>query len=369
MSIRKRTWKSNGSEKTAWCVDYCDQQGNRRLKTFALKKDAEAWAVKALHEVSHGIHAPNNKTSVEEAINLWIKHGHDNELERGSLEQREQHLRLHIAPFIGREKLATLDTRRVHAFLDQLRAAGRSAIMRRKILTSLATALKFAKEIGLVAQNPAAGITINKADRHTAKGSVKAGRDFPTKAELKLLMDRAPEHWRAFIITAALTGMRASELRGLHWADVDLDAGNVHVRQRADKWGKLGSPKSAAGTRDIPLTPMVNNTLRHWKLACPSGELVFANRCGNIGVHANFLSRIWKPLLRDCGMPRYTFHSLRHVAASLFIETLGWAPKRVQTVLGHASITMTYDLYGHVFPSAESDKEAMKKLDAAISAA
>ena len=139
MSIRKRTWKSNGSEQTAWVVDYVDQHGKRRLKTFELKKDAEAWAVKALHEVSHGIHAPNNKITVEEAINLWIKHGRDNDLERGTLEQREHHLRLHIAPFIGREKLATLDTRRVHAFLDQLRAAGRSPIMRRKVLTSLAT--------------------------------------------------------------------------------------------------------------------------------------------------------------------------------------------------------------------------------------
>jgi integrase len=47
MSIRKRTWKSNGSEKTAWCVDYVDQSGKRRLKTFTLKKDAEAWATNA----------------------------------------------------------------------------------------------------------------------------------------------------------------------------------------------------------------------------------------------------------------------------------------------------------------------------------
>jgi integrase len=163
--------------------------------------------------------------------------------------------------------------------------------------------------------------------------------------------------------------MRASELRGLHWGDVDLDAGNVHICQRADQWRKLGSPKSAAGTRDIPLTPMVINTLRQWKVACPPGELVFPNRSGNIGIHANFLARVWNPLLRECGMPPYTFHSLRHSAASLFIETLGWTPKRVQAVMGHASISMTFDLYGHVFPSAESDKEAMRKLDAAISAA
>jgi integrase len=58
MSIRKRTWKSNAAEQTAWVVDYVDQHGKRRLKTFKLKKDAEAWAVTARHEIKQGVHTP-----------------------------------------------------------------------------------------------------------------------------------------------------------------------------------------------------------------------------------------------------------------------------------------------------------------------
>src|SRR5262249_26108444 len=144
----------------------------------------------------------------------------------------------------------------------------------------------------------------------------------------------------------------------------------IHVTQRADAWGTIGSPKSVAGRRDIPLAPMAINTLRQWKLlAAPGSELVFPTRSGRAGIHANFLYRVWSPLLRNCGVPHYEFHSPRHAAASLFIETLGWAPKRVQTVMGHSSITMTYDRYGHIFPSADDDKEAMKKLEAAIVAA
>jgi integrase len=65
----------------------------------------------------------------------------------------------------------------------------------------------------------------------------------------------------------------------------------------------------------------------------------------------------------------YGFHALRHAAASLFIAHLGWTPKRVQTVMGHASIQMTYDRYGHLFEDRESDREAMKKLEAAVVAA
>jgi integrase len=72
---------------------------------------------------------------------------------------------------------------------------------------------------------------------------------------------------------------------------------------------------------------------------------------------------------RRVGIPHYAFHSLRHAAASLFIETLGWTPKRIQSVMGHSSITMTFDRYGHLFADTEGDKEAMKRLEAAIVAA
>ena len=66
---------------------------------------------------------------------------------------------------------------------------------------------------------------------------------------------------------------------------------------------------------------------------------------------------------------RYNFHSLRHAAASLFIAHLNWTPKRVQVVMGHSSIQMTFDLYGHLYEDKDADREAMKKVEAAIAAA
>ena len=72
---------------------------------------------------------------------------------------------------------------------------------------------------------------------------------------------------------------------------------------------------------------------------------------------------------REQGEPvlvaKYGLHALRHAAASLFIAHLGWTPKRVQTVMGHSSIQMTFDLYGHLFEDREGDREAMKRLEAA----
>jgi integrase len=366
MSIRKRTWKSCGKERTAWVVDYVDQHGKRRLKTFELKKHAEAWATNALHEVTQNTHAPNAKITIDDAVRRWIAHCVDEGLERSTIEQRQRHLKLQIAPFIGHVKLADLTTPRVNAFMDRLRDAGHSVAMRRKVLTSLSSALKFAKGRGDVAQNVALGVGVRSDERHKATGKPKAGTHFPTKSELKLLIDNAPERWRPFIVTAIFSGMRASELRGLRWADVDLENATLHVSQRADLWGKMGPPKSAAGVRDIPLTPMVVNTLKQWKLASRDSKLVFTNRHGRTIAYSNFHTYVWQPLRKTCGLD-YEFHSLRHAAASLFIE-LGWQPKRIQAVMGHSSITMTFDRYGHLFPQGDVAAD-MKRLEAAVTAA
>jgi integrase len=219
--------------------------------------------------------------------------------------------------------------------------------MRQTILTSLKTMLTFAQGQGLVAQNVARGHRRSKSeDRHATSGPLREGVDFPSKAELKAMIEKAPDRWRAFIITAIFTGMRISELRGLAWRDVDIDVGIIHVRQRADAWRKLGAPKSKAGARDIPLTPMAINALRQWRQDCPRGtlDLVFPNNRGNIESLQNLRERVFIPLQRTAGIvaETYGFHALRHAAASLFIAHLGWTPKRVQVVMGHANIAMTF---------------------------
>ena len=196
-------------------VDYL-HQGKRKLKTFDLKKDAEAWAVTMRHEISIGTHASDTKTTVGEAIELWISHGARRRF--GTLYYRATpatsetaYCATHRPGEIGRA-----DDAESNALLDQLRDAGRSVAMRRKILR-LRRCPFVRKGRGLVAQNVALGVRVRSDDRHKATGPLKAGRDFPTKEELNLLMDRAPERWRPFIVTAIFTGMRASELRGLRW--------------------------------------------------------------------------------------------------------------------------------------------------------
>ena len=297
-TIRKRQWTSRGVEHTAWVVDYFDQAGKRRLKTFKTKKEAEAWAVTALHEVKTGVHtAASVSITVAEAFERWISDCEANGLERGTIVQRRGHLNLHVAPFLGREKLSALTMPRVHEFDAALRAAGRSLAMRRKIVTNLKTALTFAQGQGLVSQNVARGVKI-RGDARSKPAKLKVGIDFPTKEEIRTLLDNAPARWRAFFVVAVFTGLRASELRGLRWVDIDFGAGKLTVSQRADAWFQIGAPKSAAGKRDVPLVPMAINALRQWEPACPAGELglVFPNNSGHIEGLPNIQRRVWDPL-------------------------------------------------------------------------
>ena len=95
--------------------------------------------------------------------------------------------------------------------------------------------------------------------------------------------------------------MRLSELRGLRWADVNLEAGAIHVRQRADASGKSVLPKFKAGKRDIPLAPIVVNSLRVWRLSCPKSDLdlVFPTRDGKPLAMQNFHNNGWYPLIEN----------------------------------------------------------------------
>ena len=359
-SIRKRTWKSGREEKTAWIADYFDQAGKRHIKTFARKGEANEWLVKAQGEVQRGVHTPENASiTVAEAAELWLERGELEKLERSTLREYRNHVLLHINPLLGREKLARLSAPTIESFRDALLKKC-SRAMARKVLASLKSILGEAHRRGLVAQNAALPVKVGANKRDTGKLTV--GRDIPSKEETQTIIATLEGRWRPLFVTAIFTGMRASELRGLTWDDVDFERKVVRIRQRADRWGAIGSPKSVAGSREIPMAPMVVNVLMEWRLACPKGplNLVFPNGNGKVESHANISGRGFYALQRDAGIvgedgkPKYGIHALRHFNASWLIEQ-GFSPKRLQALLGHNSIQMTFDRYGHLFPSLEDD--------------
>ena len=110
MSVRKRTWTNGkGEEKTAWVVDYVDAKDVRRLKTFKLKKLADAFAATASVEVREGTHvADSDSVTVKAAGKLWLASAAASRLERATIEDYGRHLRLHIASHLGPTRLLSL---------------------------------------------------------------------------------------------------------------------------------------------------------------------------------------------------------------------------------------------------------------------
>ncbi len=195
--------------------------------------------------------------------------------------------------------------------------------------------------------------------------------DIPTPEEISRLVNTVAGRFRPFFITAVFTGMRASELRGLRWSDVGFNKHEIRVRQRADRWGEIDVPKSDAGIRDIPVGPFVMNTLREWKLECPESglDLVFPTRSGTVQQYTNVRKQQLIPLMEKAGAvdtdgnAKYTgLHALRHFYASWLINSKedggqGLLPKVIQDRMGHATLAMTTDTYGHLFPRGDDLKE------------
>jgi integrase len=373
MSIRKRKWVTRrGEAREAWIVDYIDQQGDRHIETFERKKDADARHATVKVNVRQGIHtAPSKSVTVAEAAESWINRIAADGRERGTIKQYREHANLHIVPRIGGLKLAHLTPARVEAFRDDL-LASLSRPLARKVLTSFKSMLKVAKHAHV-----AADISIKRNKR--SEPTLEVGRDIPTLGEVKRLIEAANDlRRRALLLTAALTGLRASELRGLRWADVNLKASELHVRQRADRYNAIGAPKSASGVRTVPFAPEMLSALKDWKLACPKGEadLVFPTAAGKVEQHASMLLDL-APVMVAAGVvdkadkPKYGLHAMRHFYASWCINRKAdggreLPAKNVQQLLGHSSIVITLDTYGHLFPRGDDRDELAKATQALL---
>ena len=357
MSVRKKVTHSNGEEIVWWLADYHDGAGKRHQVRFKTKKEAAAHHDQMKVAIRAGTHvALDNDLTIAGVADKWIRRVEANARERATVRGYSEHIKLHIVPRIGAVKLAKLSKGHVEGFRDSLIQGDKalSRPMARKVLRSFKSLLRVVR-----CSHLADDVKIELDKR--SKRKLEVGRDIPEPGEVARMVKAANGKLRVLLMTAASTGLRASELRGLRWSDVDLKANELHVRQRADRWNKIGPPKSAAGRRTIPLGPELVLAMKEWRLACPKGEadLVFPTSTGAVEHHKNML-RSLAPVMKKAGAvknngaAKYGLHSLRHFFASWCINPQDrggreLSAKVVQTFLGHSSIMMTLDIYGHLF--------------------
>jgi len=207
----------------------------------------------------------------------------------------------------------------------------------------------------------------------------------PTAEQVSLLINAAREIGGiayAIVLLVASTGMRRGEILALRYADIDWFSSELLIRQAikkakatdgVHKWQwKLGPPKSRKSRRRIGLTETARSLLAGMKELSESGDFIFTKGMVNLQPPDAWIdpdyfdASIFGPIADKAGLSGMRFHDLRHFFASVLIAQ-GESAKYVQDQMGHSSIQVTFDTYGHLFPQAKQD--AVRRLDATLAAA
>jgi integrase len=385
-SIRKRTLKptKKGQRRVVWQVDYRDLANKRRHKQFRTRKEADDWLVGARAEVAAGTHVPaHDSKTFKEIARAWIKDCKANGLERTTTDVYEQRLRDYGEPLWGERKVGQLTTVDAKQFYEDVLDKSRSQETVRRVRIETGAVLSYAQAKGWLVKN-VIHLTPYKVKRK------KKRPPMPSVDEVKALIGSTIAKWPDFLamlFVLIFCGLRGSELRALCWADIDFKKGIISISKRADRWGIIAQPKSDAGTRDIVCNKTTAKALKEWKLRCPQSDLglVFPTSKGTVQNHANLMNRYLRLAQIEAGViekkitkdkkgkqtiktvAKYGMHALRHFCASVWIEA-DFSPKRVQTMMGHASIQLTFDTYGYLFEARMNVSKATDRAEAIVMA-
>jgi integrase len=291
--------------------------------------------------------------TLEDYLTRWLTDSVKDTVRRSTFVQYESVVNRHIIPALGRLKLKSLTPAHARSLYREKLDSGLSPRTVQYIHVTLHKALKQAVMDGLIPRNVADAV---KAPQVHKKEVTPL-----TPAEVTVLLSAASgDRLEALYVAAIHTGLRRSELLGLKWTDIDLDARTLSVQRSLDKDGTFNPPKRSKSRRTVKLTPQAAEALRAHRVRQNEERLqlgslwedrglVFPNRSGK-PMNADYLHhRGFKPLLEKAGLSGFTFHSLRHTCATLLLSK-NINPKIVSEMLGHATIAQTMDTYSHVMP-------------------
>ncbi|NLL89474.1 MAG: site-specific integrase [Firmicutes bacterium] len=276
-------------------------------------------------------------------------------------------VRNYLTPYLGQVKLQELGALDIRKMLAALERQGLAPRTREYAYSVLNAALNDAVLWDAISINPCTKIKRPHVPDHEITPL--------TEGESKKLLETAlelKEPFYALYVLALTTGMRASELLGLQWRDIDFANSRLAVRRVLVKDSlEFSEPKTKLARRSITLTDLAVNALKkHAEEQAKIGNtksnwsntsgLVFCDSLGGPMRYQNLIRRHFKPLLMKAELRDIRFHDLRHTCASLLLQA-GEHPKIVQELLGHSKISITMDLYSHSIPSMQ--KETARKMD------
>jgi integrase len=289
----------------------------------------------------------------------WLKQKRQN-VRDSTLKMYSGHLTHHFSD-IEHLKIDRITIATAEKFITDRQNKMMNLTTLRKIIVTFNQVMNYAVRHRYIDHNP-----VREAERPRNKGEFqKPTIKVLSPSDINLLINSVPDpKYRMLFMLAIMSGARQGELFGLKWTDIDWFNNQIRV-QRTYNSGTWYKPKTKTSIRRIDIGPAVMRALKEWKLACPPTalDLVFPNEVGNPLDHGNVLQRHFYPALKLAGLSPIRFHDLRHTYASLLIEQ-GENIKYIQSQLGHASPTVTLDVYAHLMKPM--NQEAALRLEKAV---
>ena len=318
-------------------------EGIKRVRRYSkTRTDAEATLVELRNKNSSGLLTSSKEQKFGDYLDYWllvIKHT----IRQSTFVSYETTVRLYLKPGLGNKYLTRLSVSDVQTYLDNQSRAGQSNRNLQKMRVVLSAALKRASQEERVIRNVArlAEIPMYKP-KEVVPWSIN---------QLGSFLDHANEHpFYPIFILMSLYGLRTGEALGLSWSDIDLENKIIHIRQQVhyqDNTYRYADVKTRAGRRDLPLLDIAYKVLVGIKYSTdgPLPKLIFKTS-GGLPIDSGNLRKAFQRISKSAELPIITLHHLRHTAATN-LKNLGIAARDAQSILGHAHISTTLQIYQH----------------------
>jgi integrase len=331
-------------------------------KTFRSLAEARAWRQESQTALRKGLLRSPSQTTLLEAAKEWlaaaaagvVRTRGGEAYKPSAVRAYGQALHYRVLPLLGSERLTAISHTVLQEFADRLSAQGLSPSSVRNTILPLRAIFARAHRRGEVAVNPTLKLALpavrGRRDRVAAPG------------ELGPLLDALEPDDRAIYATALYAGLRLGELQALQWDDIDLTGNLIQVKRSWDRQAGFVAPKSRAGHRRVPVTATLRRELLNHRLRQGRGGqgFVFANDRGDKPFNPGTLKLHTDKAWAAAGVTPIGLHECRHSYAAYMIAA-GINSKALSTYMGHSSITITLDRYGHLLPGNET--EAAQLLD------
>ncbi|MGH8924014.1 MAG: tyrosine-type recombinase/integrase [Acidimicrobiia bacterium] len=345
--------QNRSGRRRPWQVRYRDPSGKERAKSFPRKADAERFAVTIEADKLRGEWTDPrlSKTTIAEWSDRWLRT--KSHLKPKTLAGYESNLRAHVLPAFGSHELRHVDRMAVEEWVADLQGRGLGASGVRQARQVLNSMMQLAVETGYLVVNPAAGV---KTRRQPETEML-----FLTAEEVERLASVIREPYSTLVHLLAYGGLRWGEAAALRRKRCHLLRSRLEVAESlSEARGQLHfGPTKTYRTRTVVIPAFLRDLLAEHlarEVDDDPDALVFTSPNGQPLRNSNFRRQVWYRAVAEAGLPGgLRVHDLRHTCAALLIAQ-GAHPKAVQAHLGHSSISVTMDRYGHLFPS---DMEAL----------